>query len=103
MVLTTEEEMSLSDEEFNILMEKFEEELDIYVKGMLEGYITHYIGVGYKMSCITENTLETVAITALALLSGSNKLYDLNCIKKRLEEEYKLQIVNDEKLTIKEI
>ncbi len=104
MILSKEEGENLSDEDFNKLMDGFEEDLDRYIKDMLENYLAYYLATGYKMSALSENKLEVLSYTAVSLLEGSRKsLYDLNEIKKRLEENYKLRISDDSRTTIEEI
>lgn len=104
MLLSKQEEENLSDEDFEKLMERFEEDLDRYIKDMLENYLAYYIATGYRLSAISENKLEVLFRTATTLLNGSReKLYDLNVVKKKLEENYKLKIVNDTKTTIVEL
>ena len=104
MLLSKEEEENLSDEDFDKLMDGFEEDLDRYIKDMLENYLAYYIVTGYKMSAISENKLEVLSRTAITLLNGSReKLYDLNQVKKILEEKYKLKIIDESRTTIEEI
>ena len=104
MLLSKEEEENLSDEDFDKLMDGFEEDLDGYIKDMLESYLAYYIATGYKMSAISENKLEVLFRTAITLLNGSReKLYDLNQVKKILEEKYKLKIIDESRTTIEEI
>lgn len=104
MLLSKEEEENLSDEDFDKLMDGFEEDLDRYIKDMLENYLAYYIVTGYKMSAISENKLEVLSRTAITLLNGSReKLYDLNVVKKKLEKNYGLKITDDDRTAIEEI
>lgn len=103
-MLLSKEEENLSDEDFDKLMNRFEEDLDRYVKDMLENYLAYYIATGYKMSAISENKLEVLSRTAITLLNGSReKLYDLNVVKKKLEKNYGLKITDDDRTAIEEI
>lgn len=96
MLLSTEEEINLSDETFDTIMENFENKLDIYIKNMLEDYISYYISIGFRMSSITKNKLDVLANTAVSFLNGDvMKLYDLQAVKEKLEDDYNLRIIDN--------
>ena len=96
MLLSTEEEINLSDETFDTIMENFENKLDIYIKNMLEDYISYYISIGFRMSSITKNKLDVLANTAVSFLNGDvMKLYDLQAVKEKLEYDYNLRIIDN--------
>ena len=104
MIVPKEIASKLTDEEYEEMTEEFNIELDKYIKHMTEEYVAYYLNLGYKLSAISENKLNTIAYSAVDSLSGAmNKLYDINEIKKILETKYKLRVVDDEKTTIEEI
>ena len=104
MILPVEKEMKLTDSQFDELMKNYDSVLDEYAKNLIEDYLAFYLAKGYEFSAIFENKLEVIAYTAISLLEGSMKnLYNLDKVKKKLEENYKLRITNDDRLTIEEV
>ena len=104
MIVPREVASKLTDEEYEEMTEEFNNELDKYIKSMTEEYVAYYLYLGYKLSAISENKLNTIAYSAADSLSGTvNRIYDINEIKKILESKYKLRVVDDEKTTIEEI
>ncbi len=104
LIVPREVASKLTDEEYEEMTEDFNNELDKYIKSMTEEYVAYYLYLGYKLSAIAENKLNTIAYSAADSLSGTvNRLYDLNEIKKILETKYKLRVVDDETTTIEEI
>ena len=104
MILPVEKEMELTDNQFDELMKDYDNALDEYAKDMLEDYLAFYLAKGYELSAIFENKLDIITYTAISLLEGAMKnLYNLDVVKKKLEENYKLRITNDDRLNIERI
>lgn len=104
MVLPAKKVEELSDDEFEELMKNFDDELDKYIKNMIEEYLTFFLSKGYRLSSIFENKLDVISYSAVSLLEGSRKnLYNLEEVKKKLEEKYKLKITDDTKTIIEEM
>ena len=104
MILPVEEEMKLTDEEFEELMKNFDEELDKYTRDMIEKYVAFYLARGYHLSSLFQNKLDINIKTAILLLESlKNRLYDIEKIKKILEDNYGLKITDDDRTLIEEI
>ena len=102
MILPVEEEMKLTDDQFEKLMKNFDDELDKYIKNMQEDFLSFYLATGFKLSSIFQNKLDIQLKTAISLLDGSS-LYDIEEVKRKLKEDYKLEITDDDKTTIEEL
>ena len=104
MILPIEKEMELTDSQFDELMKDYDNALDEYIKNMMEDFLVFYLGKGYEMSTLFENELSVIAYSAVSLIEGARKnCYDLDEVKKKLEEEFHLKITNDKKLAIEEL
>ncbi len=55
MVLPAKKVEELSDDEFEELMKNFDDELDKYIKNMIEEYLTFFLAKEYRLSSIFEN------------------------------------------------
>ena len=104
MFISKRKVANLTDEEFETLTEEFNDKLDIYIKEMAENYVAYYISLGYNLSALVEGDLAITAFCALDSLSGTmKKIYDIDNVKKILEDRYSLRIINDNTMAVIEV
>lgn len=104
MILPKEKVINLSDDEYEELTRDFNNEIDKYIKNMAQEYAAFYVAMGYKMSAISENKLSVITYSAISSLDGTtNRLCDLEEVKKILENKYRLKVVDDTTTAIEEM
>lgn len=93
----------ISDDEFEKIVVPFDNEINSYIDNeILSEFIAYYIATGYKMSAIWNSSLKTTCNTATECLCDCGN-FDYGKIKKILKNKYKLEIINEDKLDIKEL
>ncbi len=93
----------ISDEEFNAIVEPFEDKCNEYLEGLMVSYVGKYIAMGYELSAIWENSYDTHINSALD--SFSNDPRDYSEFKKRvtmeLRDNYGLIVNTEDPLSFK--
>ena len=95
----------ISDFEFDSVVLPCDEKLEKYVKDyILNDYVANYIAVYYKGNAMWDEPFETQVKTALEDLSHyKNTDCNYSKIKEILEKKFKLKVVCDSPIDIKEL
>ena len=95
----------ISEEDFENVILPCSEEMHNYIKdNFLNESVAHHIAVYFKGNAMWKQNLNQQLNTAVEdLAQFTVKDLDIDKIKKILEEEYKLRIINDSPLDIEEI
>lgn len=101
MVRTSLED--ITDDEFEKIVVPFDNKINSYVDNeILSEFVACYIATGYRMSAIWNSSLKIICNSASECLCDCEN-FDYEKIKKILKDKYNLEIVNEDKLDIKEL
>lgn len=105
MFRDVEELKTISDEEFNRISKKFYNKVDKYVSNnIVNQYLAHFIGNGYKMSSLWSADLKAIIEHGLnELIESADKGYDIKKVKSILVKDYGLKIIDDNPAKIVEV
>lgn len=105
MFRDVEELRKISDEEFNNISKKFYNKIEKYIgNNIVNQYIAHFIGNGYKMSSLWSTNLDSMIEHALnELIEYANEGYSIKKVKNLLVKDYGLKIIDDNPIEIVEI
>lgn len=95
--------LTITEDEMDKVIDPFEEKIrDHVINEILTDFVAYYIANGYKMNCLWRVNIDVVlesAIDSLVQLKVSD--CNLEKIKRKLIENYNLEIVNNDPIDIK--
>ena len=93
----------LNDEEFHKMFEEFDKKIDIFLEkeDFYNKYIAYFIAEEYKEKLLPNTSLDIMIKTALESVEVVRTSKDK--IKEDLKNEYKLEIIDENNLTFKEL
>ena len=106
MIRKNEELSKLNDEEFGKLFTDFDKEIkEVVSEKILNQFLSYYIKCGFEKNTLSEDNLDFRIKTGMDDLIGYINKNNCNkeIIKKILENDYKLKVVNEDPLEIKVI
>ena len=94
---------NMSDEEFYKMFEEFDKKIDIFLEkeDFYNRYIAYFIAEEYKEKLLPKISLDTMIISALNSIEVVRTSKDK--IKEHLKNKYKLEVIDEDNLTFKEL
>lgn len=105
MVRKVEDLRKMSNKEYKKLTDTFFEKLTEYIKNDISNqYIAKYLYLAYQNDYLWEEDLKRIISSSIEGIELTvEETYDINKVKKILEEEYKLKIINEKPLKIEKL
>lgn len=93
----------LNDEEFHKIFEEFDKKMDEFLEkeDFYNRYIAYFIAEEYKEKLLPKISLDTMIISALNSIEVVRTSKDK--IKEHLKNKYKLEVIDEDNLTFKEL
>ena len=105
MVRKVEDLRKMSTKEYKKLTDMFFKKLDKYIENDISNqYIAKYLYLAYQNDYLWEEDLKRIISSSIEGIELTiEETYNINKVKKILEEQYKLKIINEKPLKIEKL